>query len=221
MEGTASSSNRAERARQSDTLLDAAYPAGLGFLEAAQLGAFELLVAVILSAQTTDRQVNLVTGRLFETYPDAEALAAAERAEVERIIESTGYFRAKAAHIIGTARMLCDRFGGAVPDTMEDLTALPGVGRKSAGVILGAIYGKPAIIVDTHFGRVVRRIGLTAEQSPVKVEGDIAGLLAPERWYRFSMSVNAHGRAVCGAKRPQCQGCILSAVCLRVGLEHQ
>lgn len=194
-------------------ILDQQYQEDLGFLEAASRGPFELLMAVILSAQTTDRQVNVVSGRLFSRFPGPEGLSRASQEEVEDIIRSTGYFRAKAAHIIGASQMLVSEYGGRVPDTMEELTRLPGVGRKTASVILGSVYHKPAVIVDTHFSRVVRRLALSEKRSPEALEKDIAGMLPGSSQYRFSMTVNNHGRVICHARKPECCSCVLRELC--------
>ena len=174
---------------------------------------FELLIAVILSAQTTDANVNSVLPHLFSRYPDAVALAGAEQAEVESVIHSVGFFRTKAKHIIATARAIVEEFGGRVPDTMSDLVRLPGVGRKSAGVILLHVYDAPAIIVDTHFGRVTRRLGFTRSEDPKRVERDIAGVLPEEYWNAASMRLNYHGRRYCFARRPDCTSCPVRALC--------
>jgi endonuclease-3 len=192
-------------------ILDKAAPPHIAFLEATD--PFKLLISVILSAQTTDRQVNIVAQELFSTYPDPHALAKASIDDVKAIIKSTGYYNAKAKNIIGCAAALEARYEGVVPDTMEDLTTLPGVGRKTANCILGGIYGRPAIIVDTHFGRVVRRLGLVSSDDPTKIEHQIAALLPPERHYRFSMTVNWFGRIRCHAKAPECGTCMLAHVC--------
>ncbi|ORC36481.1 endonuclease III [Marispirochaeta aestuarii] len=174
---------------------------------------FELLISVILSAQTTDRQVNEVTPGLFEAYPDAASLSRAEQESVENLVRSTGFYRQKAKNIIATARQLEDVHGGAVPAGMDELTRLPGVGRKSANVVLGHIYNRPAVIVDTHFSRVVRRLGLTQAEQPEKIEKEIALLLAPEFHTRFSMVINYHGRDLCLARRPKCGECPLNTLC--------
>jgi endonuclease-3 len=174
---------------------------------------FELLIAVILSAQTTDRQVNLVTAPLFERFPTPAALAKAGVAEIEEIIHSIGFFHTKARNIRETARLIDERFAGAVPDSMEELTSLPGVGRKSANVVRGTVFGLPAIIVDTHFGRVARRLGFTSEGDPAKIEAEVAQKVAPEQQMRLSMLLNKHGRVFCHARKPDCAGCPLRSLC--------
>jgi endonuclease III len=197
-------------------LLNEIYQGKLGFLT--YHSPYELLISVILSAQTTDKQVNKITGNLFSTYPTPVDLAGAEQQDVERIIKSTGFFHAKAKNIIGAANVIHNDFADELPDSMKSLLTIPGVGRKSANVVLGAVYNKPAIIVDTHFGRVVRRIGLCETKNPDKVEKEIGLLLAPEYQYRFSMTVNTHGRAVCHSRKPECQQCPLLPHCTQVGV---
>ena len=174
---------------------------------------FELLIAVILSAQTTDRQVNLITPNLFERFATPGALAQAETSELEALLHSIGFFRAKARNIKATAALIAGRFGGVVPESMEDLTSLPGVGRKSANVIRGTIFGKPAIIVDTHCGRVARRLGLTAADDPTKVELEVAGKVPPDLQMKLSMLLNKHGRVFCHARKPLCDSCPIATFC--------
>lgn len=174
---------------------------------------YQLLIAVVLSAQTTDAQVNRITPELFTRFPDPCALAAGDPSEIEAIIHPTGFFRAKARNIRAAARALCDRFGGMVPDAMDDLLSLAGVGRKSANVIRGALFGHPAIIVDTHFARVNRRLGLTNQTDPARIEREIAELLPPHRHYSYSMRANYHGRDCCFARSPTCTNCPLRDLC--------
>lgn len=174
---------------------------------------FELLIGVILSAQTTDEQVNAILPALFSRYPDAAALAAADPREVEEIIHSVGFFRQKTRSIIGTATRLQQAFHGSVPDTMEDLITLPGVGRKSAGVILLHVYNTPAIIVDTHFGRVAGRLGYTSSRDPLRIEKDVAEVLPRKHWNSASMRLNYHGRRYCHARKPACSTCPLASLC--------
>jgi len=176
-------------------------------------GPFQLLVATILSAQCTDARVNMVTPVLFARYPDAAALAGAEPAEVEDIIRSTGFFRAKTRSLLGMARALMDRFGGEVPTAMEDLTTLPGVGRKTANVVRSVAMGLPGLPVDTHVGRLSRRLGLTEATDPVHVETELDAMLAPAEWGAFSLRMILHGRAVCLARSPRCTACLLADVC--------
>lgn len=174
---------------------------------------FQLLVAVILSAQTTDEQVNRCTPDLFRQFPDAHALSRADPERIEKLIQSTGYFRVKTRHVIGAAKAVDERFGGVVPQTMEELVTLPGVGRKSAGVVLHHVFGLPAIIVDTHFGRVSHRLGFTASDDPVTIEKDLAGQFPTEDWGDVSMLLNLHGRRTCHARKPHCAGCFLLDLC--------
>ena len=176
--------------------------------------AFQLLCATILSAQCTDKRVNMVTPALFARYPDAAALAAADPAELEEIIRSTGFFRSKAKSLIGMATGLAELHGGAVPAEMEPLTALPGVGRKTANVILGNAFGRnDGIVVDTHVTRVSARLGLTAETDPVKIEQSLMPLFPREQWTMLSHLLIEHGRQICVARTPRCGECVLSDVC--------
>jgi endonuclease-3 len=179
--------------------------------------ALELLVATILSAQTTDRGVNLVTPALFARYPTAADYADADPAELEQLIKPTGYFRVKAKTLIALGRALCDRFGCEVPDTMEALVSLPGVGRKTASVVLGDAFGKPAITVDTHFARLARRFGWTSQTDPDKIEHDVAALLPREEWTPASHRLIWHGRRVCHARRPACGACGVARLCPSFG----
>lgn len=174
---------------------------------------FQLLIAVILSAQTTDEAVNATLPALFSRYPDSRTLAGARPEDVEEIIHSLGFFRQKTRSIIGTARALEDRFGGRVPSTMEDLVSLPGVGRKSAGVILLHVFDAPAIIVDTHFGRVVRRLGFSVATDPGRLERDVAAVLPSGHWNAASMRLNYHGRRYCFARKPACDRCPVAPWC--------
>lgn len=201
-----------QRAKKTYTILDEISPKTISFLDAGD--PFQLLVSVIMSAQTTDRQVNEVTKTLFSLYKDAFSLAEADFETVVEIIKSIGFYNVKAKNIIKTAQIVRDDFKGKVPLTMEELTKLPGVGRKSASVILGQIGNLPAIIVDTHFSRVVRRVGLTDEKDPTKIEYAIASLLPKENHYRYSMLINRHGRVICHARKPQCYECPIASYCL-------
>jgi endonuclease-3 len=176
--------------------------------------AFELLCATILSAQCTDKRVNLVTPALFARYPDAAALAAARPEELEELIRSTGFFRSKAKSLIGMATALVERHGGEVPADMEALTALPGVGRKTANVILGNAFGRnDGIVVDTHVTRLSNRLALTSESDAVKIEQALLPLFPQERWTMLSHLLIEHGRQVCDARKPRCGECVLSDVC--------
>ena len=177
----------------------------------------ELLIATILSAQCTDKRVNLVTPVLFARYRTAADYAAADRGEVEKIIQSTGFFRAKTTSIIGLGQALCDRFGGAVPARLGDLITLPGVGRKTANVVLGNAFGIPGITVDTHFGRLARRFGWTTSTEPEKVEAEVATLIPRQDWTDLSQRLIWHGRRVCHSRRPACGACALAALCPSFG----
>ena len=174
---------------------------------------FELLIATVLSAQTTDVRVNMVTPTLFAKYPSPADLAAADRADVEAIIQSTGFFRAKTQSIIGLSQAIVERFGGQVPGRMKDLVTLPGVGRKTANVVLGNAFGVPGITVDTHFGRLARRFGWTTHTDADKVEADVAALIPRREWTILSHRLIWHGRRVCLARRPRCEECVLSDLC--------
>lgn len=174
---------------------------------------FELLIAVILSAQTTDDQVNRVTPQLFEKYPTPQTLSTAKQNDVEKLIFTTGFYKNKTKNIIHTAKKLVEKYNSEVPDNMESLTDLPGVGRKTAGVVLFHVYNLPAIIVDTHFGRLCRRLGWTEQKDPTKVEIEIKTLLPESRWGITSMIVNYHGRRVCKSRNPECQRCVLYHLC--------
>jgi len=174
---------------------------------------FELLVAVILSAQCTDVAVNKVTPELFCRYPDAAALSRASTADIEKLIRSLGLFRAKAKSLQRCAEQLVEQFAGVVPSTMEELTRLTGVGRKTANVILGHAFGTPGIAVDTHCKRLSSRLGLSREQDPAKIERDLSHLLPPKEWTGFSHRLILHGRSVCHARRPACGRCVLQELC--------
>ena len=173
----------------------------------------ELLVATILSAQTTDKRVNLVTPVLFARYQTAADYAAAERAEMEKIIQSTGFFRAKTSSLIGLGQALCERYGGEVPGTLADLVTLPGVGRKTANVVLGNAFGVPGITVDTHFSRLARRFGWTAQTDPDKIEQEVGSLIPRSEWTILSHRLIWHGRRICQARKPRCIECDLKHLC--------
>jgi endonuclease III len=177
----------------------------------------ELLVAVVLSAQTTDVRVNLVTPALFKRYRTAADYAGADRTELEEYLRSTGFYRAKANSVMGLGAALVERFDGEVPNKLEDLVTLPGVGRKTANVVLGNAFDVPGITVDTHFGRLVRRWGWTAEEDPVKVEHVVGELIPRKEWTMLSHRVIFHGRRVCHAKKPACGACPLARDCPSYG----
>lgn len=178
----------------------------------------ELLVATILSAQTTDRRVNMVTPILFARYKTAADYASADRADLEKIIESTGFFRAKTTALIGLGQALCDRFGGEVPGRMKDLVTLPGVGRKTANVVLGNAFGVPGITVDTHFDRLSHRFGWTTQKDPVKIEKEVGELFPKSEWTMLSHRLIWHGRRVCHARRPACGACGVARLCPSFGI---
>ncbi|MDR2366523.1 MAG: endonuclease III [Deltaproteobacteria bacterium] len=184
---------------------DRAYPdpkCGLGFSNP-----FELLVATVLSAQCTDKRVNLVTPGLFGKFPDPAAMAAADPARIEESVKTCGLYRAKAANISRLSRILVERFGGEVPANLDDLVTLPGVGRKTANVVLGDAFGIPGLTVDTHLGRVSRRLGLSDQSAADRVERDLMGLVPKKLWTRFSHQAISHGRAICLARKPACPDC--------------
>ncbi len=174
---------------------------------------FQLLTAVIMSAQTTDVQVNKVTGKLFSKFPTAKALAEADIKEIKEIIKPTGYYNAKAQSIQTCAQQLVERFGGKVPDTLEELTTLPGVGRKTANVVLGVEFGQRGWTVDTHVQRITKRLGLTKNEDPYKIELDLQKLFPDEDWSQLSITIIWHGRRMCFARNPDCISCPLKEVC--------
>lgn len=175
---------------------------------------YELAVATILSAQCTDERVNLVTPALFRRYPGADLLADADPAEVETLIHSTGFFRNKAKNLIGMAQAVVERHGGELPRTMEELVRLPGIGRKTANVILGNAYGlNEGVVVDTHVSRLSGRMGLTSRSDPVRIERDLTALFPRDSWTLLSHLLISHGRAVCTARKPRCRECTLSELC--------
>lgn len=182
--------------------------------------AYELLVATILSAQSTDKLINTVTPKLFAKYPNAAALAKADPAVLEEEIHSTGFFRMKAKHLLGMARAVVEKHGGEIPETMDELTALPSVARKTANVVLGSALGKnEGIVVDTHVARVSQRLGLTSETDPVKIEQDLMQRIPRDQWTVFAHRLIWHGRRVCTAKNPDHEHCLLAPVCPTALLE--
>ena len=211
-----STSSTAERAKSVVDRLAADYPDAHCALT--HSSALELLVATILSAQCTDVRVNLVTPALFRKYRGAKAFANAKPAELERHIRSTGFFRNKAKSIRGAARVLVEQHGGEVPGTMEELLELPGVARKTANVVLGTWFKKPTgVVVDTHVQRISRRLGLTREEDPKKIERDLMAALPPEEWIDFSHRLIWHGRKICAARKPKCDECSLASCCPSAG----
>jgi endonuclease-3 len=204
------------RARRTDRELAALHPDAHCELDFTT--PLELAVATVLSAQCTDRRVNEVTPALFRRYPTAADYATADRAELEDLIRPTGFFRNKTTSLIGLGAALVERFDGEVPARLEDLVTLPGIGRKTANVVLGNAFGVPGLTVDTHFGRLVRRFGWTAEEDPVKVEAAVAELLPRREWTRFSHRVIFHGRRVCHARTPACGACAIARLCPSYGI---
>jgi endonuclease-3 len=179
---------------------------------------FELLMATVLAAQCTDDRVNQVTPALFARYPGPEAIAAASQEEIEEAVRPTGFYRSKAKALRGIAAALVSRHRGDVPKTMEELTALPGVGRKTAAVILGACFQADALPVDTHVARVSYRLGLTRSKDPARIEEDLAAEVPGKKWWEFATRLGWHGRRICVARLPRCEGCGLSPVCPRNGV---
>jgi endonuclease-3 len=179
----------------------------------------QLMVAVMLSAQCTDKRVNLVTPALFARFPTAADFATADRAELENYVRTTGFFRNKAKNIQAACRVLVEKFGGEVPRTLEELLELPGLGRKSANCVLGDAFDTPGITVDTHVGRLSRRLGLTRLTDPVKVEFALMKLIPQEAWTDVSHQLILHGRRVCEARRPKCEACTLAHLCPKVGVK--
>ena len=203
------------RARQIDRELALLYPDA--HTELNFENAFQLLIATVLSAQTTDVRVNLTAPALFAKYPTPEDLAAADPADVETILKPTGFFRAKTKAVIGLSAALRDNFGGEVPRKLEDLVTLPGVGRKTANVVLGNAFGIPGITVDTHFGRLARRFGWTKNEEPDKVEADVGALIPKRDWTMLSHHLILHGRRVCHARKPACGACAIARLCPSYG----
>lgn len=199
------------RARRLAAKLARAYPDAR--IELDHKCPFELLVATILAAQSTDRLVNTVTPELFLRYPDAARLAAADLAEVEKVVFKTGFFRQKAKAITSMARALVEHHAGEVPRTLDELVRLPGVGRKTANVILGACFGVPGVVVDTHMTRLAARMGLSRSSDPVEIERELQALLPEKSWTAFSQAAILHGRRVCVAREPACEACPLPPDC--------
>ncbi|MCU0291247.1 MAG: endonuclease III [Thermoanaerobaculaceae bacterium] len=200
-----------------DAALTAAYPDAT--CELSHRSPYELLVATILSAQCTDVRVNLVTPALFARFPDAPALAGADPTELEELVKSTGFFRNKAKSLLGMARAVVERHGGQIPADMAALTALPGVGRKTANVVLGTAFGlATGVVVDTHVARLSARLGLTRHDDPEKIERDLMALVPETSWVALSHRLILHGRRVCAARKPACDRCPLAPLCPRVGV---
>ncbi len=203
------------RARKVNRVLAETYPDARCELDFAD--PFQLLVVTVLSAQTTDRRVNAASPALFAAYPDAKAMAAADRAHLEQLVGPLGFFRAKTESLLKLSAALVERHGGEVPPRLTDLVALPGVGRKTANVVLGNAFGIPGITVDTHFGRLARRFGWTEETDPVKVEHEVGALFPKKDWTLLSHHLIWHGRRRCHARNPACGACPLARLCPSYG----
>jgi endonuclease III len=207
----------AARAAAIDGALATAYPDATCELDFAD--PYQLLVATILSAQCTDARVNKVTPAVFARYPDAPRLAAAAQEELEGLIRSTGFFHSKAKSLIAMAKGLVAAHGGAVPADLDALTALQGIGRKTANVVLGTAFGlATGVVVDTHVARLARRLGLTRERDPGNIERDLMRLFPPDAWVALGHRLILHGRRVCSARKPACQRCPLEQICPKVGV---
>jgi endonuclease-3 len=203
------------RAAQIDRILSKLYPNETALKYQSTL---QLLVATILSAQCTDERVNMVTPGLFKKYPDARAFAAADLEELEQEIYSTGFYRQKAKAIKGSSEAVVEKYGGKMPRTLDEMVTLPGVGRKTANLVLGIAEGLPGVVVDTHFKRLSNRMGLTLNKDPEKIEKDINALLPEDRWMHFSSELIYLGREFCPARKPKCPGCPVEDLCPKVGL---
>ena len=211
-----SQANKKIRAKAIYRLLSKSYPNVKCELDYSN--AFELLVATVLSAQCTDKRVNQTTPALFKKYKNVKKMAFADRKDIERLIKSTGFFRAKAKNIKGLSEKILTEFDGEVPNNLEDLITLPGVGRKTANVVLGHAFNIPGITVDTHFGRLSRRFGWSKENNPVKVEFEVAGLIPEKEWTNLSQRMIWHGRRVCHSRKPACGVCSLAKLCPSFGI---
>jgi len=207
---------RVRRARKILRILDQTYPDARCELDFAN--PFQLLCATVLSAQCTDVRVNAVTPALFSAFPEPADLASADRGQVEDIIRSTGFFRAKTNSLLGLSQAICDHFRGEVPDRLSQLVTLPGVGRKTANVVLGNAFAIPGITVDTHVGRLSRRMGFTVEEDPVKVEQDLMQLFPRKTWTQMSHVMIWHGRRRCHSRRPACGACPVAKLCPSAGI---
>lgn len=203
-----------ERARLAVELLKKEYPDAICSLD--YTDAFQLLIATRLSAQCTDARVNMVTPALFARFPDAKSMANAEIGEVEELIKTCGLYKTKARDLVGIGQKITSDFGGVVPDNIEDLTSLPGVGRKTANLVCGDVYGKPAVVTDTHFIRLCNRLGFATTRDPLKVENEMRKILPPEESNDFCHRTVLHGRTVCTARKAYCERCCLSEICKKV-----
>ncbi len=211
-----SASEKTKRASKILSILQDEYPKAKCHLNFD--GPLELLIGCILSAQCTDKRVNEVTSGLFRKYPTAVEFSQADQAELEQEIHSCGFFRAKAKSILNCTKALVEEYGGEVPSTMEELTELAGVGRKTANVVLGNYFGTPGIIVDTHIKRLSTRLNLTTNSDPTKIEYDLNEIIPKEKWTFFSNSLGDHGRTICHARKPMCGDCMISHLCPSAGL---
>lgn len=207
-----------ELAKGAVELLKAEYPDAICSLNYSD--PFQLLIATRLSAQCTDARVNMVTPALFKDFPTAEKMAEAELSRVEEHIKSCGLYKTKAKDLIAIGKGIVEKFGGRVPDTIEELTTLSGVGRKTANLIIGDVYGKPAVVTDTHLIRLANRIGLTKEKEPFKVEKELKAILPPDESNDFCHRTVLHGRAVCTARKAYCEKCVLKEICKKVNVKN-
>jgi len=202
------------KAREIAAILDERYPNSAGYLVYDGEKPWQLLFSTIMSAQCTDARVNVVAERLYRKYPDLAAFASAGQEELENDIRETGFFRVKAAHIIACAKALTEKYGGKVPEGMDELTALPGVGRKTANLIRGQVYMIPSVIVDTHVKRVSVKLGLSSDSDPEKIEYDLREVLPEDHWTVYNVQIIALGRTICTARSPRCGECFLRAYCV-------
>ena len=208
---------KTERAARAVDLLEGAYPDAMCSLD--YIKPHELLISVRLAAQCTDARVNMVTPALFAAYPTLESIAAASPEDIGGYIKSCGLYKTKARDIVAMARMLVDEYGGVIPDSVEELTRLPGVGRKTANLVVGDIYGKPAVVCDTHCIRITNLLGLTTTRDPAKCEKELRECLPMDRANMFCHRLVLHGRAVCIARRPKCQECVMIGICEHAAAE--
>ena len=210
--------NTGQRVSEILRLLDEHYPFDVCFLSYDEEKPWQLLFSTILSAQCTDDRVNMISERLYEKYKTLMDFAHADPAELEEDIKPAGFFHIKAAHIKDAANMLLNDYGGRIPEGMDELLKLPGVGRKTANLLRGHIFRIPSMIVDTHVKRVSRKLSLTENEDPEKIEYDLMAILPPDHWTAFNIQIIAHGRAVCKARKPDCAGCFLNGLCGSAGL---
>ena len=205
--------HKKQRAAEAVKRLEILYPDAVCSLNYTKDDAFQLLIATRLSAQCTDARVNMVTPALFAEFPTAEKMASAPLERIEELIKTCGLYKTKAKDLIGIAKAVTEEYGGRVPDTIEELIKLPGVGRKTANLVCGDIYGKPAVVTDTHFIRICGRLGLTASTDPKKVEDEMRKLLDPQKSNAFCHRIVLFGRDVCTARKAKCDDCVLNEIC--------